>query len=232
MPWPVSANPDRFDEAMEWFEKRVPIAEKDLEKLSKEAQKQAFTIAGVNQMSVVMTVFDEMQKAVEQGEPIQEFRKRVKAKLRGQWTKATSARLDTIFITSTQTAYNSGRFKQLSDPDVVKTRPFWVFDAVMDDRTTHICQTLNGLTLPANAAEWANNYPPMHHRCRSGVRSERRSTVTRRGGPTKKGDIPNPKVPRGFGKTPEQAQFKPRKQDYPADVWAEYQNKQRQLRKG
>ncbi|NQY04471.1 MAG: minor capsid protein [Halieaceae bacterium] len=230
MTWPVSANPDRFDSAMEWFENRVPIPANELKKLSKEAQKQAFVIAGVNQMSVVMTIFSEMEKAVESNEPIGEFRKRVKAQLKGQWTKAASARLDTIFITSTQTAYNSGRHRQLTKPEVMKTRPFWLFDAVLDSRTTHICQTLNGLTLPADSPAWTGSYPPMHHRCRSGIRTQRRSVVERRGGPTKEGDIPSPKVPKGFGKVPAQAQFKPSKKDFPADVWAVYQKKQKELR--
>ncbi len=230
MAWPITANPARFNEAMGWFEDRVPIPADRLTELSEAAQKQAFILAGVNQMEVVMTVFNEMTKAVESGEPIEDFRKRVKAKLKGDWTKASSARLDTIFITSTQTAYNAGRYEQLKDPDVIKTREFWIFDAVLDSRTTFICNSLNGLTLPADSPAWAGNYPPMHFRCRSGIRSQTRRTTERKGGPTAPDDIPTPKVPRGFGKLPTAPQFKPRKEDFPPDVWAIYQQKQRELR--
>lgn len=230
MTWPITANPARFNEAMGWFEDRVPIPADRLAELSEAAQKQAFVLAGVNQMEVVMTVLDEMTKAVESGEPIEEFRKRVKVKIKGTWTKASSARLDTIFITSTQTAYNAGRFEQLRDPDVIKTREFWIFDAVLDTRTTSICNALSGLTLPADSPSWAGSYPPMHHRCRSGIRSQTRRATERKGGPTKAEDMPNPKVPTGFGKLPTATPFKPKKSDFPPDVWAIYQKKQRQLR--
>ncbi len=232
MAWSAPASPARFDEAMEWFDSRVPVPADEFDALSKDAQKQAFTLAGVNQMSIVMTVLDEMRTAVEQGEPIGEFRKRVKSSLKGDWTKATSTRLDTIFITSTQTAYNAGRYTQLTQPDVIKTRPFWIFDAVMDSRTSNACQLLNGLTLPADAGGWSGNYPPIHHRCRSGIRTQRRSVVEKRGGPTKAADMPEPKVSPGFGKLPTRPPFKPKKGDFPADVWAIYQQKQRDLRKG
>ena len=232
MAWNVPANPVRFDEAMDWFDSRVPVPADRLAEVSEAARKQAFTLAGVNQMSIVMTVLDEMKDAVKKGEPIDDFRKRVKATLKGDWTKATSARLDTIFITSTQTAYNAGRYQQLTQPDVLKTRPFWIFDAVMDSRTSRPCQLLNGLTLPADDGGWSGNYPPIHHRCRSGVRTQRRSVVEKRGGPTKPADMPEPKVPPGFGKLPTKPPFKPKKADFPADVWAIYQKKQRELRKG
>lgn len=230
MTWSVSANPERFDEAMAWFESRVPIKAEDLATLSVAAQEQAFVLAGVNQLHVVTNVLDLMTTAVANGEPIDTFRKRAKASLEGNWTKATSARLDAIFITSTQTAYNDGRFRQMTDPDVMRLRPFWMFDAVLDSRTTEICTALNGLTLPANDPRWAGRSPPMHIRCRSGLRTQRRSTVERRGGPTKNEDIPHPAVPEGFGKLPTAAPFKPKAGDFPADAWAIYQTKQTELR--
>ncbi len=230
MAWPITANPARFNEAMGWFADRVPIPADRLSELSEAAQKQAFILAGVNQMEVVTTVLDEMAKAVESGEPIEDFRKRIKVKLKGDWTKASSARLDTIFITSTQTAYNAGRYEQLKDPDVMRTRPFWIFDAVLDTRTTSICRSLNGLTMPADDPRWAGSHPPMHFRCRSGIRSQTRRATERKGGPTAPDDMPNPKVPKGFGKLPTAPPFKPKKADFPADVWAIYQKKQRQLR--
>lgn len=226
MSWPVTANPERFDEAMEWFESRVPILKKDLDKLTKAQRKQAFTIAGVNQLSVIQTVLDGLDRAVRDGQSIDVFRKEMKAELKG-WTKAQNHKLRVIFVTNTQLAYNAGRHKQLTDPDVMATRPFWVFDAVLDHRTSAICNSLNGLTLPADDGAWAGNHPPMHHLCRSGIRSLSKRAGEKRGVTT---DIPTPKVPKGFGKLPSAPPFKPKKADYNSEAWSSYQRKQQELR--
>lgn len=249
MAWRVTANPERFDEAMDWFDSRVPIEADDLETLTKSQRDLAFTVAGVNQLNVVTSILDGIAKAVEDGKPIGDFRREMKAKLKGDWTKASSAKLDTIFVTNVQTAYNAGRYTQMTDEDVLAVRPFWVFDAVLDSRTTPICNGLHGTTLPADDPAWSGIYPPLHHRCRSGVRTlskragekrgvtkdiekHQRDNLSRRPGETRKAkDIPLPKPGKGFGKTPGEAKpFKPKKSDYPADAWSEYQRKQKALR--
>lgn len=230
MVWPVTADPLRFDEAMLFFDERVPVTSEEFETLGKDARSRSFTISGANELAVVQTVFNEIKRAVEAGEPIQDFRKRVKAKLRGDWTRATSARLDTIFINTTQKAYGRGRFEQLNDKDVKRTRPFWLYDAVLDSRTTMICESLNGTIRPADDEWWGGHYPPMHHRCRSGIRSLRRS-VAEEAGLTAPEDRPEPKIPKGFGKTPDKDKaFKPKKENFDAVAWKSYQSKQRTMR--
>lgn len=230
MTWPVTADPKRFDEAMNWFDERVPVTQEEFDALGKDARSRAFVISGANELAVVQTVFNELQKAVEAGEPIQDFRRRVKAKLRGDWTRAQSARLDTIFITNTQNAYGRGRFEQLNDKDVKRTRPFWVYDAVLDSRTTLICSSLNGTIRPADDDWWGGHYPPMHHRCRSGIRSIRRE-VAEEAGVTAPEDRPDPKIPPGFGKTPDKSKaFRPNKENFDPVAWKSYQSKQRTMR--
>lgn len=248
MSWNTTANPERFDEAMEWFESRVPITKADLATLTEEQRKLAFTIAGVNQLSVVQTVLDGLKRAVGDNQPIGEFRKEMKAQLKGDWTKAASHKLHVIFVTNVQTAYNAGRHTQLTDPDVLATRPFWVFDAVLDHRTSKICSGLSGLTLPADDPAWDGNHPPLHHLCRSGIRSlskragekrgvtedipehQRKNLSNQPGEKRKAEDIPLPKRSPGFGKTPGAPPFKPSKADYDPAAWSSYQRKQKDLR--
>ena len=227
MTWRATANPERFDEAMEWFEERVPIERDRLDKLTAEQRAQAFTIAGVNQLSVVQDVLDSLKRAVAEGKPVQDFTKEMKAKLNGSWGKATSHKLHVIFVTNVQTSYNAGRYTQMTDEDVLATRPFWVYDAVLDHRTSAICNSLSGLTLPADDPGWSGRYPPNHHLCRSGIRSVSRRAGEKRG-VTK--EIPQPDISVGFGKVPGGEPWKPSKSDYTPKAWSTYQKKQKDLR--
>ena len=43
------------------------------------------------------------------------------------------------------------------------------YSAILDDRTSEICESLDGLTFKVADAEVAENYPPMHPNCRSTV---------------------------------------------------------------
>lgn len=230
MTWSVTADVERFDEAMEWFEERVPVTPEQLEQLTATQRERAITIAAITEANVVADLLSEIERAAVSGEGIGVFRKRAKARMGSLYTSQTAARIDTAMITTTQTALNAGRYKQLTDPDVMRTRQFWMFDAVMDDRTTHICQSLEGTTLPADDPQWGGIHPPMHHRCRSGIRSQRRRVVERRGGPTKPEDMPEVNAPEGFGKLPTAAPWKPKKGDYPEAVFKAYQRKRRAVK--
>lgn len=135
MPKRAPANPDKFDEASKWFRGRTPVTKAEWELMSNQARRQSFTIAGTQQLKVVQTVFDELQKAIDKGTPIDAWRKALKKKLKGDFAEKNAHNLTTAFINANQTAYNTGRYYQLSDPEVTAVMPLWFFDAVLDDRT-------------------------------------------------------------------------------------------------
>lgn len=231
MSWSVTADVERFDEAMEWFDERVPVTPEQIETLTTEQRVRAITIAGITEANMVADVFAEIANAAESGEGIDVFRKRIKVKLGDAWTKSTAHKLDTAMVTTTQTAYNAGRYKQLTDTDVMRTREFWIYDSVVDDRTTFNCQALDQFTAPADDAQWAGIYPPGHHRCRAGIRSQtRRQVERRRTAGTAKEAKPEVNVPEGFGKLPSAAPWKPKKSDYPPDVWNSFKRKERAMK--
>lgn len=51
------------------------------------------------------------------------------------------------------------------------TLPLMQFDAVQDNRTSHLCRDLDGIILPIDHWFWKEYYPPNHWNCRSTVRS-------------------------------------------------------------
>lgn len=197
--WAVSADVERFDEALEWFLGRTILTDEQRLAIPAGARSRAFWVAGVAQLDVVQDVFDEINTALEKGEPFEDFQKRVSDKLTKAWGRENPARIETIFRNAAQSSYNAGRWAQMTDPSVAKFRPFWMYDAILDDATTPICKERNGTILPHDHPFWDTNYPPLHHRCRSGVRNLRRSEAERRGITT---TVPTEAPPEGWGRSP------------------------------
>lgn len=175
MAWSVTAEVGRFDEAVEWFQSRVVLTEEQALELDLDARQRAFWVGGGLQLTQVQRVFDEIGKALESGEPFEDWRKRVRTLLRDD------AHAETVFRNAAQRAYSAGRWRQMTDPDVIKWRPYFMFDAVLDSRTTDICRPLDATVLPADHQFWQTHVPPLHHRCRSGIRSLRKADAERRG---------------------------------------------------
>jgi SPP1 gp7 family putative phage head morphogenesis protein len=218
----VSANPDRFDEAIEWFEKRLPVTRAQLAKLSKAARNRAWWISGVAQLDVVDQVQRSILKAIETGIPFEEWQGKIEAALTKAWGMKDSARVETIFRNATQHAYNAGRIKQLKEPSIAKTRPYWEFDAIDDQRLSPICRAANGTILPADDPWWKTHTPLLHHRCRSRIRALRTEQALRKGVTRKPTDT---EAQDGFGKTPELDDWEPDLSKYPTKLASTFKRK-------
>jgi SPP1 gp7 family putative phage head morphogenesis protein len=175
MAWAVTADPSRFDEAADWFLARSVITKDEAMRLDLDVRQRAFWIGGGLQLTQIQRVFDEIAVAIESGEDFDAWRKRVKKLLRDD------AHAETVFRNAVQRSYSAGRWRQMNEPDVLKWRPYFMHDSVLDSRTTKTCRKLDGVTLPAEHEHWQTHWPPGHHRCRRGVRSLRKSEAERRG---------------------------------------------------
>lgn len=175
MTFQVTADPQRFPEAVDWFRKRVVLTKTEADQLGAEAGRRAFWIGGGLQLSQIQRVFDKVGKALEDGTPFDEWRKSVKSELRND------AHAETVFRNATLRSLNAGRWRQMREPGVLAFRPYWLFDGIKDSRQSRICRKCNGVILPADHAWWHTHTPLLHHRCRSSIRNMRRSEAQRRG---------------------------------------------------
>lgn len=175
MAWEATAEIGRFDEALDWFRARTVLTRAEALRLDVDARQRAFWIGGGLQLSQVQLVFDEITKAIETGEAFEDWRKRVRFALRND------AHAETVFRNATQRSLSAGRWRQMNDPDVLRWRPYFMHDSVLDSRTTETCRTLDGVIRPADDPHWQTHWPPGHHRCRRGVRSLRKQEAERRG---------------------------------------------------
>jgi SPP1 gp7 family putative phage head morphogenesis protein len=217
--WAISADPAKFDEAIAWLSQRVVITAETAALLDDDSRQRAFWVGGGLQLAQIQNVFDEIAKAVESGEPFEQWRKRLRSTLRND------AHAETVFRNATQRALNAGRYRQMKDPAVIKYRPFFMFDAVLDTRTTTVCKKLGepAVIRPADDPFWETRWPPLHHRCRSGVRSLRKAEAERRG-ITNVPPIDQP--PPGWGNTPDKAPiWKPDPKKHDPKLVAELEKK-------
>lgn len=213
----ATSDVDRFNEAVDWFIDRKVVTREQLDLLHVGSSEQAFWISGALQLDQVQSVFGEIEKALENGEPFEEWRDRVRGELR------SDAHAETVFRNATQRAYNAGRWQQMHEPSVLKFRPFIIFDAVLDDSTTQICEFCNGVILPAESEWWGTHIPPLHHRCRSSLRNLRRSEAERLGINPTEPDTSDLRAPGEWGKVG--VVWKPDKDRYDPDLGKELDGK-------
>lgn len=168
MPLP-EPSPNAYLQAVDWFRQRVPMTESDFARLEAHAHERAFTVAGVAQIDLVQDVWSALDKALAQGDTLEDFQDAVSTRLSEAWGGEQPWRVETVMRTNLQHAYSRGRWEQQSDPDVKELRPFWEFSAIMDLRTTEVCRVCEGTVLNADDPWWQQHNPPLHHQCRSTV---------------------------------------------------------------
>jgi len=79
----------------------------------------------------------------------------------------TAQHLENIVRTNFSDAYNQGRQDMMEDPEVKDIMAGEMFSAIMDDRTTEICQALDGQIFIYGDPDIARFTPPLHYQCRS-----------------------------------------------------------------
>lgn len=227
MPVAAPADPERFPEASKWFRERVAVTKAEWSQMTADARRQAFTIAGTQQLEVVQLVMAELQAAIDKGTPIDEWRKNVATKLGKRFGKLNPSHLTTAFINANQTAYNTGRWYQMQTPEVMRALPWRRWDSVMDQRTSTPCSECNGTLLPADHPWWLTHFPPLHHRCRSTVRALSERMARRAGGET---EAPRPNISGDFGLAPPLRSFwEPDTNKYESHAAREYKRKQQRM---
>lgn len=170
-----------FDDAVQFFRDKVPMKPDQYRRLEADAKAKAFTIAGTSRMDVIGDMYGAIDKAISKGTTFQEFKKDVKGIMatRG-WEGINPHRLDTIFRTNIQQAYQAGHYQR--QKELVKERPYWRYVAVMDGRVRPAHAAMNGTILPADDPFWQTSYPPNGFRCRCTVVSLSQAEFEREGG--------------------------------------------------
>lgn len=152
-------------EAIEYWKSRIPISNKDLETLSKEVKERVFYVAGLAKLDQVNLIHNKLLEALENGTTLETFKTEIAEVIKKQgWDKH---RIETIFQTNMQTAYQAGRWKSMQRTK--KYLPYLQYSSVLDNRTRPQHSVLHGIVFPADNPFWDSHYPPNGFNCRCTV---------------------------------------------------------------
>jgi len=167
-----------FSEAIRFFQDKTVLTPARYRQLTAEARARAFAVAGVARMDLLTDLYTGIDKAIESGTTFKEFKKSVKETMatRG-WTGMNAYRLDTVFRTNIQAAYQAGHYERQTA--VAGNLPFWQYVAVMDGRTRPAHAAMNGRVLRSDDPFWQTSYPPNGFNCRCTVRALSKGDLSR-----------------------------------------------------
>lgn len=158
------------EEALAFWKKKLKLSPGEFDKLEREAKLMAFSVSGIARGAELNTVFNAITKAIEDGVSFDDFKKECAGIFeRRGWTGKRAWRIDNIFRTNIQTAYNVGNYQQMMR--VKERRPYWRYSAVNDSRTRPAHRAVHGRIFPADHPFWDKWFPPNGFRCRCSVNS-------------------------------------------------------------
>lgn len=178
----VISNDKSFEDAINYFKDKVVLSPSQFYKIANEYKSLAFTVSGYSKVEILKKFYEELLKAMEAGTTMEDFKKDMNAFLIAKgYEGLTNFQADNIFRTNIQTAYNSGHYKTMTEPMVMKLRPYWQYVAVMDNVTRLAHRGMDGKVFRADDPIWDTWFPPNGFRCRCNVVTLSERQVKQRG---------------------------------------------------
>ncbi len=186
-----------FQTAIAFFLGKKVLPRREFDRLRADAKQRAFTVAGLARKEMLETAHDELGKAIAAGADLRTFDKALGVRFESAgWTRLKPSHVELVFRNNVMGSYHEGRDKQMRQPEVLASRPYWQILGVDDARTRPSHRAAHGKVLRADDPAWSRIAPPLGHncRCRKVSRSDRdmkRLGLTVVSGATIKG-LPDP----------------------------------------
>lgn len=159
-----------YDDAIEFLKKRSQLFDVQLTRLRVAFGDVAAGIINTATEALNDAINDTVRESVIEGLGARQGARRLRQVWQDQgFVPDAPYRLEAIFRTQVNTAYAAGRAEGNRDPAVEQI--LWGFEyvAIVDDRTTELCQKLDGMRRPKFDPVWQTYTPPNHWSCRSTV---------------------------------------------------------------
>jgi SPP1 gp7 family putative phage head morphogenesis protein len=171
-----------FKEQIEYFKSKGFVLNPDAcNKITQSVHAHSFTVAHVATMDILKDIRKELDNVIKKGLTLKEFKKNLPGIMeRKGWTGAKAPwRLDNIFRTNLASSYNTARYSQ--QLEVAKSRPYWRYNAILDQKTREAHRRMNGRVYRFDDPIWQKWYPPVGFRCRCYVRTLSESQLKKSG---------------------------------------------------
>lgn len=162
MPITILGKGQAPEDAIEYWKAKTKITSLEAKILTEEARERAFYVAGLAKLDQVNMVHNALLEALKEGHSIETFKKNIAGLIKQKgWDKR---RIETIFNTNMQTAYQAGRWKSIERNK--KSFPYLQYSSVLDKRTRPAHSVLHGKVYPVDHQFWNSYYPPNGFNCR------------------------------------------------------------------
>lgn len=176
-----------FQAQIDFLRQKLRLPTERWDDIQRSAHDRAFVVAGAAKADLLNDLHQAVIRSATDGAGLRAFQKDFKDIVAkhgwtgwtGEGTKEGEAwRTRVIFSNNMSTSYAAGRYKQMTDPEVLKLHPYWRYihsDGVLHPRPMHL--SWHGLTLPADHPFWQTHYAPNGWMCHCRITS-----VTRKEG--------------------------------------------------
>lgn len=161
-----------FDEAIGFFRQKLAIRSDVWSALYAEEHDHAFTVAGVMRDDMLQDFRIAIDQAIAEGTTYQAFLDdfdNIVSKYGWSYNGSRGWRSRVIYDTNIRTAYQAGRYAQMTDPDVLKYRPNWMYQHGDSIRPRPLHLSWNGIVLPADDPWWQTHFTPNGWGCKCRV---------------------------------------------------------------
>lgn len=178
-----------FKEAIDFFRQKVNVPTRRWNDIWQGAHARAFMVAGAMKAELLSDLRGAVDKAVTGGS-FQDFQKSFDtiAERHGwSYNGGRDWRTRVIYRTNMRAAYQAGRYRQMTDPDVLRHRPFWQYVHGDSKRPRPEHLAWDGLVLRADDPWWQTHFPTNGWGCSCRVRSVSKRDLKKAGkdGPDK-----------------------------------------------
>jgi len=173
-----------FEEAIAFFRNKVSIPAEVWNYLWLDMHSQGFMIAGAIKGDLIADIRDAVDQAISSGLTLAEFRKQwdtIVERHGWSYNGGRNWRTRIVYETNTRQAYNAGRWQQVTDPDVLKTRPYLAYRHGDSIRPRPLHLAWDGTVLPANDPWWATHTPQNGWGCKCKIFSAGERDIKRLG---------------------------------------------------
>jgi len=153
-----------FNEAISFFRQKTNLGTAAWTDIWQQQHDKSFVVAGAMRDELVSDFRTAIDQAISEGTGLKAFQSRfddIVAKHGWSYKGGRGWRSRVIYQTNMQTAYQAGRYAQLTDPDLLKLRPYWQYqhsDFVADPRLEHVAWS--GIVLRADNLWWQTHFTP------------------------------------------------------------------------
>jgi len=152
-----------FDEAVEFLRGKINVPTARWDDLWQEEHARGFMVAGAMKEDLLADFREAVDRAISEGITLEDFRKdfdTIVQKHGWSYNGGRNWRSEVIYKTNIRTAYQAGRWAQLTDPDLLQLKPYLEYrhGGSLEPRPEHLAW--DGLILPADDPFWQTHYPP------------------------------------------------------------------------